>query len=167
MFETGKLADITIIAEGKEIKAHNFILSRSSVFNAMLNTHDTKEAREKVIKIEDIEYGVLVEMLRYMYTDQIPKMKEMACGLLVTANKYDLPELAKLCYNFLIRNVNVDTFAEVLIVADQLELQELKSIAMDFFKDNRQEILSSEEWEQLKEDNHKLAIEVLEKFAAL
>lgn len=168
MFMTEKLADITIIANGKKkkINAHNFVLSRSKVFNAMLNEHDTKEAQEGVIEIADIDHDVLVEMIRYMYTDEIPKLKEMACKLLLAANKYDLQGLANECGNYLIKNVAVESFAEVLVTADSLDIPQLKATAIDFVIENRKDIFTCDGWKRLKKNHIQLAMEVLEKFVA-
>lgn len=167
MFINEKYADITIICNGKKkIKAHNFVLSRSKVFDAMLNVHNTEEAQTKTIKITDFDYDVLVEMIRYMYTDEIPKIKEMACQLLLAANKYDLQGLANECGNYLIKNVAVESFADVLIIANNLNILPLKDAAIDFVIDNRKDIFTSDGWKRLKKNNIELAMEVLEKFVA-
>lgn len=150
----------------KKIKAHNFILSRSKVFDAMLNKHDTKEAQNSTIEIIDIDYDVLVEMIRYMYTDEIPKLELMACKLLLAADKYDLPGLGNECGSFLIKNVAFETFADVLVAADALRLPQLKEVTIDFVINNRKKIFTSESWKNLKNSNMNLAMEVMEKFVS-
>jgi speckle-type POZ protein len=167
MYATEKLADITIItSDKKEIKAHNFVLSRSPVFDAMLNVHDTQESQQGTISITDIDHDVLVEMIRYMYTDEIPKIKDMGCKLLLAADKYDLQGLASECGNYLIKNVAVESFAEVLITADNLEIPQLKDAAIDFVIKNRKDIFTCEGWKRLKKNHIELAMEVLEKYVA-
>lgn len=163
MFEQNKLADIKIkTSDGQEINANKVFLSRSPVFDAMLNRHDTKEAQEGVIEIQDIDHEVLVEMVRYMYTDEIPKLKEMAANLLVAANKYDLPGLFRVCEDFLIRNITAENFGEILAIVGTYNVTQLKKLVVKFVLENFEKVLSSEEWKNLKENNLALAVEILE-----
>ena len=141
MFEDGKLADITIkTKDEQEIKAHNFFLSRSKVFDEMLNNLDSKEVKkeeEGVITILDIDHDVLVEMIRYLYSDEIPKIEEMALKLLIAGHKYDIPGLVDECGDHLAENVSIKSFAEILIVADEFDIQFLKDAAINFVVKNR------------------------------
>lgn len=165
LFETGKLSDITIkTKDDKEIKAHNFILSRSKVFDVMLNAHDTKEAIEGVIKITDTDFDVLNEMIRYLYCDEAPQLEEMALDLLTVANKYDIPGLEAECVEHLTDNVATESFAEILMIADQLNIQSLKDAAINFVITNRKVVFSTEGWKRLKAENMPLAMEVMENF---
>jgi hypothetical protein len=163
VFETNQFADITIkTKDGKEIKALKFILSRSPVFNAMLNLHDTKEAQNGVIKIEDIEHEVLLEMIRYMYTDQVPKLKELALELMIAANKYDLPKLFEMCKDHLKANITIENFVDALTYADNLAIEDLEDAIMKFIADNDDAVFASNEWKLLKKDNSELAMKVME-----
>ena len=164
MYEDTKLADITIKTkddDDKEIKAHNFILSRSKVFYAMLNSHDTKEAQTKVIQIEDIDHDVLVEMIGYLYTDRVPKIEEMALDLLIAGNKYDISGLVSQCEIYLAEHLSIESFAEILIVADRLKIYKLKNAAMKFVVDNVKTIFASDGWKCIKEKNMSLAKEIM------
>lgn len=164
MFEEGKLADIKIKpAKGKEISASKFVLSRSPVFDAMLNRHDTKEAQEGVIKINDVSHGVLVEMLRYMYTDEVPKLKQMALDLLVAANKYILPGLVTICKNYLMLNITAANFAGILTTADQLDVADLKEASIKFIIEKHDDIFATADWKNLKISNVQLGMEVMER----
>jgi hypothetical protein len=164
MFEEGKLADIKIqTADGKEINADKFILTRSPVFDAILNKHDTKEAQEGVIKITDINHDVLTEMIRYMYCDEIPKLNEMALNLLIAGNKYDLPGLVAETENYLKFNITIANFASILITADKLNVIGLKDAAIKFIIENHATTFATAAWKLLKENNVQLGMEVMEK----
>jgi hypothetical protein len=164
MFEEGKLADIKIkTARGKEIIANKYILSRSPVFDAMLNSHDTKEAREGVIKITDINHDVLTEMIRYMYYDDIPKLKEMALDLLVAGNKYDLPGLVAETENYLIRNISIANFASILVTADKSNINGLKDATINFIIENKSAVYATADWKSLKKNHAQLGFEIAEK----
>jgi hypothetical protein len=165
MFNEGKLADIKIkTADGKEIEANKFILTRSPVFDAMLNSHDTKEAQEGVIEITDIGHEVMVEMVRYMYSDEIPKLKEIALELIVAGNKYDLPGLVDKIEYYLKHNITAENFVQILIVADKLTLADLKDVIVSFVSDNTA-VFTSDVWKEFKNEgtHEKLRSEVMEK----
>jgi hypothetical protein len=161
-FNSNKLADITIkTADGKEIKAAKFVLSRSPVFDAMLNHHDTKEARKGVIQIIDINHEVLSEMVRYMYCDYTPKLKDMALELLIAANKYDIPGLLEKCKSYLRANISLENFANILICAERLQIDDLESVIMQFLIEHSETVFDSEEWQSFEENNLELANKVM------
>lgn len=168
MLASGKLADITIKTtdgNGKgEIKASRFFLSRSPVFDAMLNDHDSMEAQQGVILIEDIKHEVMVEMIRYMYTDEIPKMKEMAFDLLLAADKYKLRGLISRCEAYLIDEITAENFAKILILGDKLNLQAIKYAFVKVVNDNFNKIIETADWKELIEkENPHIAIEIFKR----
>ena len=58
------LTDITIVCQDKTFPVHSsFLCSRSTVFAAML-THDTKEAKERKIEIEDATSDIVDLLLK-------------------------------------------------------------------------------------------------------
>jgi speckle-type POZ protein len=167
MFETGRISDVTIkTKDNKEIKAHSFILSRSKVFNAMLNAHNTKEAQQKTIKIEDISFEVLNEMIGFMYYEKAPRIEEMAIDLLIAADKYDVPGLVNKCIGCLSDDINKENFSKILITAEQMHIQFLKDAAINFIIENRKEICKMKSWDQLTMENMELSFEVIDKFTA-
>jgi speckle-type POZ protein len=131
LFESGALADITIKSEDKELKVHKLILARSEVFAKMLSG-ETEEAQSAVIKIKDISHEVLVEMCRFLYYDEVPKMKSLALELMVAADKYMVEDLAAKCEKFLMDNITVENFHDVLVTANRLSKDKLREAAIDF-----------------------------------
>jgi speckle-type POZ protein len=166
LFESEKLADVIIKTNAeKDIKAHSIILSRSDVFDVMLNKHNLREARTKTIEITDIDRDVLVETIRFLYYDEAPLIEEMALDLLVAADKYNIQALHNKCVNFLWQNVDMENFSQILVIADRLSIESLKDETIEFIIKNRKEIFPSETWKQLKKDNVQLAMEIIEKLS--
>jgi speckle-type POZ protein len=131
LFESGAFADITIKSEDKEINVHKLVLSKSEVFAKMLSG-ETKEIQSAVIKIEDISHEVLVEMCRFLYCDEVPKMESLALELMVAADKYMIDDLTAKCEKFLMGNTNKSNFLDVLVTADRLNKDQLRETAIDF-----------------------------------
>ena len=88
LFENMKHSDVTINVTGQQFRAHKVILAtRSPVFAAMFE-HPSKENMTGIVDIADIEVNVFKELLRYIYTGQVPslRMDEVAAGLLAAAD---------------------------------------------------------------------------------
>ncbi|KAG5670692.1 hypothetical protein PVAND_000939 [Polypedilum vanderplanki] len=163
LFDSGKDSDITIKAEEKEIKVHKLILKRSEVFAKMLNG-TSKETQSKIIEIKDIKYEVIVEMCRFLYYDEIPKIDSLALPLLIAADKYMINDLANKCEKFLMLNITIGNFHEVLVTADQLNKNKLREATIDYIIANRKSIFPSVTWKTLKTNHMQLAMLVMEKF---
>lgn len=162
LFVSSKFADITIkAADGSELKASKLVLSRSPVFDAMLNQHDTKEAQDGVIEISDIDHEVLKELIHYMYSDEIPKLKDIALDLLIAANKYDLPGLFETCKSYLMANFSLEDFPRVLIFAEKLDIDDLKKVTMQHIIADSENIFASNEWKLFEKTNADLAMQVM------
>lgn len=66
------------------------MLARSAVFKAMFEHNLTEQQQNRVI-IEDIDYDVVKEMLRFMYTATAPNLTPLVDGLLIAADKVSSP----------------------------------------------------------------------------
>ncbi|XP_040997810.1 BTB/POZ domain-containing protein At4g08455 isoform X2 [Juglans microcarpa x Juglans regia] len=70
------------------VPAHKALLvSRSPVFRAMLE-NEMEESRTGTIKIGDVSYDALRVFVNYLYTAEACLDEQMACDLLVLAEKY-------------------------------------------------------------------------------
>jgi hypothetical protein len=77
-----------ISRDGKRIGVHRSILmARSDYFMSAFEL-DMKEKKSNEIKLDDIESDVLTEMVRYMYSDEIPTLSQMPDSLLLVADRY-------------------------------------------------------------------------------
>ena len=88
-------------SESKQvIPAHKFVLSIGSpVFEAMFYG-ELAETRDS-IELPDCEYENLLELFRYMYSDEANLSGSNVMGVLYLAKKYMVPSLAENCTNYL------------------------------------------------------------------
>ena len=84
------------------------------------------------VTIQDIDLKVFKDMLRYMYTGQLPNFEETVLGLLPAADQYDLDELMTACSIYLYNNLTTENVSDVLILADFYDLAKLKAKAIEF-----------------------------------
>jgi hypothetical protein len=131
LFLSGKHADATIRASGKEFKVHKIVLSRSEVFERMLSG-EAKEAQSGVITIKDIKHEVLEDFLLFLYCDETPNIKEYAVELMLAADKYMVKDLVKRCAQYLMININTENYDDIIITADKLHEEALRENAIDF-----------------------------------
>lgn len=141
MFESRIQTDVTIKTNDKEIKCHKFVLLRSDVFGAMLNS-GMMETQEGIIEITDIDHNVLEELIRYLYCDEIPEINEMALDLMMAGDKYQIKDLVDSCAKHLMTHLTLENFSDVLITADLLNMKELKDVTIKFINDNLMTIAS-------------------------
>ncbi len=145
----GFLSNVTIVAGGKEFKAHKAILSaRSPVFRAMFE-HDMREAIKNQVTIEDLSPEVVQEVLTFVYTGQSPNLKGMSADLLRAADKYDLKQLKTRSERELADRLTPGNFVETVLLAHQHSATELMTVCMEKFPGYAGEVVKTEDWSKL------------------
>jgi len=150
-------ADVCFVTAGMEIKAHKAILSaRSPVFAAMLRS-GMKESVENRVEINDIAPDIFEALLRFIYTDRVDLTQVDAKDLLAAANKYLLPLLKFQCQQFLCKTITSENCGELLVLADLHNALHLKRSALNFIRLNRDDIIKSDAWKNLKQSRPDLS----------
>ena len=118
MFNNDLFSDVKFVVRGESetkqvIPAHKFALSISSpVFEAMFygelaETTDT-------IELPDCEYESLLELFRYMYSDEVILSGSNVMGVLYLTKKYMMPSLADKCAEYLRDNLDASNVFSIL-----------------------------------------------------
>ena len=112
-------------SESKQvITAHKFVLSIGSpVFEAMFYG-ELAETRDS-IELPDCEYESLLELFRYMYSDEVDLNGSHVMGVLYLAKKYMVPSLIEKCTEYLQKNLNPSNVFSILSTAEKYEEKEL------------------------------------------
>ncbi|XP_008214149.1 speckle-type POZ protein B-like [Nasonia vitripennis] len=127
-------SDVSFVVEGKILKAHKCILAKSSpVFTAMFQ-HEMREKRENLVRINDMQYNVFFEMLRFVYAGKISLynygVKSTSEELLFAADKYSIDGLKEKCVKLICDDLCIDNAVDILMLANRHEVQYLKFRAM-------------------------------------
>ena len=104
----------------KKIPAHKFVLAISSpVFFAMFygELAETKDS----VEISDCEYESLLELLRFIYSDEANLNPDNVMQVMYLAKKYMLPSLVDRCSAYLQSNLNASNVFQVLPAAQKYE----------------------------------------------
>ena len=151
MFNNELLSDVKFVArdsEGgsesmKKIPAHKFLLAMSSpVFYAMF--YGELAEKKDLIDISDCDYESLLELFRFMYSDEVNLTADNVMQVLYLANKYLLPSLADKCSEFLRENLDGSNVFAVLPDALKYEEKDLVDHCWKVIDNETDEAVKSE-----------------------
>ena len=129
----------------KIIPAHKFVLAIGSpVFYAMFfgEMAETKNS----IELPDCEYESLLELFRYLYTDEVNLTGSNVMHVLYLAKKYMLPSLADKCSAYLQENLEASNVFSILPHAMKFDDQDLKNRCWKVIEKHTEEAVTSDEF---------------------
>ena len=131
IFNQDLLSDVKFVvrdskggSESKNIPAHKFVLAISSpVFYAMFygELAETKDS----VEISDCEYESLLELFRFIYSDETNLTSDNVMQLMYLSKKYMLPSLADKCSAYLQENLDASNVFTVLPDVQKYEEKDL------------------------------------------
>jgi len=131
-------------SEGKlAIPAHKFVLATSSpVFEAMFygELPETSDS----IELPDCEYDSLLELFRYMYSDEVNLSGSNVMGVLYLAKKYMVPSLAEKCMKYLQDNLDPSNVFSILPSAKKYEENKLFHQCWKVISEHTEEAVKSD-----------------------
>lgn len=162
---SGEFIDIILDIQGKKLEAHRAILSnQSTVFSNMFD--DNKSAariKNNTVYITNMKPEVGRSMLEFIYTNKKPlRIGEHLEDLMIASDKYKIDKLKALCEDEFVNNISPDTAIDALIFADSCGAEKIKDIAVEFMRDNI-EVLDSDKFKKIEEDNSRLAMSIYRK----
>jgi len=151
MFNNELLSDVKFVvrdSEGgsdsmKKIPAHKFLLAISSpVFYAMF--YGELAERKDSIGISDCDHKSLLELFRFMYSDEVNLNADNVMQVLYLAKKYMLPSLADKCTEFLGENLDTSNVFHVLPDAQKYEEKGLQDHCWEVIDKQADEAVKSD-----------------------
>ncbi|KAG1714139.1 Ankyrin repeat and BTB/POZ domain-containing protein 1 [Nymphon striatum] len=156
--------DMCLIVDNYNFMCHQaFICSRSDYFKAMLRNHflETEVSDENLrlmsIKLYEVPVKIFVNVLYYIYQDEVQLTEETAFETLCAADLYLLPGLKKKCAAFLVDGINVNNCIQLLKISMLFQLARLENQTIEFMAHHIFELLEMTEFEELvKEEARKV-----------
>ena len=150
MFNNELLSDVKFVVRDssqggsvKKIPAHKFLLAISSpVFFAMF--YGELAERKDSIDISDCEYDSLLELFRFIYSDEVKLNPDNVMQVLYLAKKYLLPALADKCTEYLRENLDASNVFLVLSGAQKYEEKDLMNHCWEVIDKETDEAVKSE-----------------------
>ena len=127
------------------IPAHKFVLAIGSpVFGAMFYG-GLAETRDS-IELPDCEYESLLELFRYLYSDEVNLSGSNVMGVLYLAKKYMVPSLVDKCSEFLLDNLDGSNVFNILPTAEKWDEKELIDQCWEVIDNQSEEAVKSDEF---------------------
>ena len=136
-------------SESKVIPAHKFVLAVSSpVFYAMF--YGQMAETTDSIELPDCEYESLLELFRYMYSDEVNLTGSNVMLVLYLAKKYMVPSLADNCTKFLRDNLEASNVFSILPHAQKFEDKDLEDRCWEVIEGHTEKAVTSDEFVTLE-----------------
>ena len=157
MFNNEHLSDVKFSVRGSDgesetdqlITAHKFVLSIGSpVFEAMFygELAETKDT----VQLPDCDYESLLELLRYLYSDEVNLSGSTVLGVLYLAKKYMVPSLAEKCKDYLQDKLDPSNVFTILPTAQKYEEKNLVDRCWKVIDSQTEEALKSDGFETIE-----------------
>ena len=161
MFNNEHLSDVKFSVRGSDgesetvsltdrlITAHKFVLSIGSpVFEAMFYG-ELAEAKDTIL-LPDCDYESLLELFRYLYSDEVNLSGSNVLGLLYLAKKYMVPSLADKCKDYLQDKLDPSNVFTILPTAQKYEEKNLVDRCWKVIDRQTEEALKSDGFETIE-----------------
>ena len=152
IFNSALLSDVKFIvpvsngkSESKVIPAHKLVLAiSSSVFFAMFygQVADTRDS----IDLPDCDYESLLELFRFIYSDEVELTGSNVMHVLYLAKKYFVPSLAEKCAEFLRKNLDASNVFTILPHAQKFDDKDLENRCWKVIEMHSEEALASDDF---------------------
>ena len=157
MFNNEHLSDVKFSVRGSDgesetdrlITAHKFVLSIGSpVFEAMFygELAETKDT----IQLPDCDYESLLELFRYLYSDEVNLSGSNVLGVLYLAKKYMVPSLADKCKDYLQDKLDPSNVFTILPTALKYEEKNLVDRCWEVIDSQTEQALKSDGFEMIE-----------------
>lgn len=122
---------------GEVMVAHKLILTMASeVFHAQFNGNFADSKKEKPLELPDIEPPIFVEILRYMYCDEVNLSDDNVVDVYYGAQKYLLKGLETVCEQFLADCIDATNALKVFDANRQHEFPKINDLCLDLVRDD-------------------------------
>ena len=160
IFNNELLSDIKFVAPAsnseseswksqKSIPAHKFVLAISSpVFYAMFYGELAETA--STIELPDCDYESLLELFRYLYSDEVNLTGSNVMQLLYLAKKYLVPSLADKCTEYLREHLEASNAFSILLQAQKFEDKDLEKRCWNVIEWHTEEAVTSDDFVTLE-----------------
>ena len=127
----------------KKIPAHKLLLAISSpVFYAMF--YGELAEKKDSIDVSDCDHKSLLELFRFVYSDEVNLNADNVMQVLYLAKKYMLPSLADKCSEFLRENLDASNAFHVLPNAQKYEEKDLENHCWEVIDKHAYEAVKSD-----------------------
>jgi leucine-zipper-like transcriptional regulator 1 len=161
MVDDETLSDVTFLVEGTPVYAHKLMLTRCSYFRALF-LGEMMESKMSTVRIEQVSHPIFLQVLEYLYTDQLRIPLESAMELFEAADLFCIPRLKTMCEKRMLQSINVDNAAAIFHAADMHSALALRQKAKKYIMSHFELISKTASFEEMGRRNIDLLFELLQ-----
>lgn len=120
----------------------NSILLKTRSDKLATKLRDHTDANNKNIKykidLSELNYNIVFELIRYIYTDKVENTESFAQKLLPLSTRFHLPGLTALCERTLLESLTPTNVPSILLLADQCGCENLRKAALRYCENSEE-----------------------------
>lgn len=120
--------------------AHRLVLRASSKYFDALLGPNFREGAEKNVVLGGIDGPTLKKIIDFIYTGRITIANSSVVDILDAASRMELVSLEARCTTFLENNLKIGNCVNALVNADKYQLKALLPKALDFIRENFEDV---------------------------
>ena len=140
------LCDVTLVAGGREFRAHRVVLASSSPYFCAMFTNEHLESKQNRIILKQIEPSTLEVLLDFVYTSSLDISEKNVQNLLAGASLLQLVPVVEACCDFLQARLDPDNCIGISVFADMHGCRLLSDSSRRFAREHFSETSHSEEF---------------------
>ena len=137
----------------------------SEVFKNTL-FHNTLESERSTIEMKEIPAKAVEDMLKYLYSGEIPEDSSLSIDLLHIAEMHQLQPLKEACVKNMMERLDVSSSIPILILVDRYlpHSDNTREKVITFIECKVEEVVELEAWDQLVNTYPTLATDLMRFF---
>ena len=157
---TKENSDVSIECQNEKFYCHRVVLkARSTVFFELL------ENGSHVVRVDGVKPNIMNAIIKYIYTSEVDLDGNNLLELIVASTKFQLRTLEEKCLSAFRNQINFDNVIDILIVADKLDLEQFKSVALSRINKNRFFLVNDPEFRKKMMENPNILMMLYEKLS--
>lgn len=160
MVDDETLSDVTFLVEGTPVFAHKIMLMRCSYFRALF-LGEMMESRLSTIRIEQVSHPIFLQILEYLYTDQLRIPFESAMELFEAADLFCIPRLKTMCEKRILQSITVENAAAIFHASDMHSAIALRQKTKKYILSHFEAVSKTACFEDMGRSNIELVFELL------
>ncbi|XP_064930222.1 uncharacterized protein LOC102083474 isoform X5 [Columba livia] len=147
-----KLADVTLLAGGREFPCHRSVLALCSHYFHAMFSGDFAESIAARVELKEVDSSALEMLLDFAYTGKVTINQGNVEGLMRTASQLHFPTIQKVCSRYLRQQMDATNCLGICEFGESHGCPEVSSKAWAFLQENFEAVSQQEEFLQLSKE---------------
>lgn len=152
MREEGRLCDITLVVQSKEIRAHRLVLAASSRYFRSMFAGDMLESRSESVELKDVDADAIELLVEFAYSSRLEITVANVQSLMVASSLFDFPAVFESTSKFLSSQLHPSNCLGIRSFAKTYGSESLVKSASRYFRNHFIDAVKNEEFLSITAD---------------